>query len=362
MNEANVSRHDANNSKRLMLIDIQGKPWAEAFIREMELVVAANVHRGMCGLETISDAILERRVTEHCAHLDLDCTPRFAGIVTLPHASTNNPECWPIYDALAALPRGAFQIWKSPAGGYDIYASNGLGGVSTPSGGKFFHQTARSPWMTFTHAYSAVISTLIHQKRQHIREEITAYTLSLAGIEIWSKHKNLQINGVTWSNVIYAGIIPNYYSGGGSAYALTASRRGSRKNFFVNQESMLQILGLTPVLPYRFIDPDNDKRISTLAELQQSMCQQAYVQLAAQHQLTAQWGCKAPFHVNGSSYERTVFSDDKAPVGRVEIQMTPGTAQIISSNFFPGCGINENTYSGSLLNGIPVAPALPLAA
>lgn len=125
---------------------------------------------------------------------------------------------------------------------------------------------------------------------------------------------------------------------------------------------MLQILGLTPVLPYRFIDPDNDKRISTLAELQQSMCQQAYVQLAAQHQLTAQWGCKAPFHVNGSSYERTVFSDDKAPVGRVEIQMNPGTAQIISSNFFPGCGINENTYSGSLLNGIPVAPALPLAA
>ncbi|QAY80325.1 hypothetical protein [Sphingosinicella sp. BN140058] len=247
---------------------LEGQPWGQAFLREMDLVIAANEFESICQGFVLYDAVLEQRVAAFCRPLDPTVEERFLGVISLEQLG-DEPAWMTLKRALASLaeqPRGHWAVYEQ-AGRFDSYMSNGVGGTDTASGEKFLSATPAAPNLSFDETFPHVYGYEVYKRRSRIRDEIITASAAAANVQPGRVFKDVRLSGATWSNVTFVGVMPNYFVGRTNAYKVRATRRGVRAHEFVLEpKAFFSIAKLQPVMPAAYVDDGNRARLQTVGE------------------------------------------------------------------------------------------------
>ena len=323
------------NAKKLARADIFQLPWADAYFREMDLVIAAGELDSMVNGTTLYDAVLGARVADFCSPLDRGCEPNFDKLIVLPSADFQSEQLQSIGQNLAAKPRGTWQVWQAPDGGYDIWMATGTGTIATPSGYKFSHKRFPGPELDFRTGYAAVLGTIIYERRSQIRNAIVRASVDNAGIEPGTHFRDVMLNGQKWTNATYLGIDAAHFVGDINAYTFICSRRGKKSQFKLETSAFMRIVGAKPIMPAEFEDRCNDERLASLEERRALAAQAQWPALAVSIPFDTKIGSAARFTVDGDLWTRDVFRPDHSKAGTIEIAFKSDSDVPFASQYRP---------------------------
>jgi hypothetical protein len=346
---------DLTKPPRDLATHILDQDWGPAFVREFDLVIAANVHHEMKTREILTDVILAQRVASICRPFDLELREKFLGIVDVPLVvgETNHQTLKRLLQDLAQHPRGHWVIFRKNDK-FDAWMSDGIGGTATASGEKFAFRDADSPHINFLSAYAAVFSAMIYHRRNAIYEEIAALSFERANITHGSTLKNVELMGKTWSKATLVAVLPNYYVGGTSAYKFRLTRRGAKaKEIILERRDVFRIFEIEPILPAQYDDPGYQARHQSLHERRTDAAQFLWDRLTnpentiieqmkvlrefdrADHVQFDRLGSKAPFKSEQDTFSRAAYRDpdpSKSPAFTYRVQFAPGNSDIINAS------------------------------
>lgn len=245
--------------------DLAGLSWGAAYLRELDLMIAANVLASLQSGECLYDEPFNRACATRMMPLDGGLEMRRLPTVTIPDPTGGRPEHRAVDDAVAGAlrdtPRGHWAVFRLGER-YDAYISNGLGRFETQSGHKFTLTSETAPAFTDAAMYAEVISMMIHRQRGALDNAIVAHNIAASGLAKGATATDVELGGKTWSRVVYEEVKVGHYSGGGNAYRVTAHRRGVRPTGFIVQQGTLQDLyGLPFTMPPEYEDADNADRV-----------------------------------------------------------------------------------------------------
>jgi len=326
---------DIYNSRKPTASDVSDLPWGPAFLREMDLVVAANVFRSRTesGFYAGYDPVA-LRVAERCMPLDGDAEPRFAGVVALSMYTRRDDPAWQeAARALAAMPRGHWQAW-SDGQGFDVFAATGDGRITTGSGQKFSHRHSRSPGIDQQNAYAIVTSKMVYEAHCRIGQEILARTIRDVDLEVGRAWKDVEIDCRTWKNVRFVGIDDERYAGV-RAWKFEVSRQGSRRSYFLKADALRVFLGLTWIMPEEYVVDDGIDRTSSLQERRTVAANEAFDEMAPGLGFDSRRGSRASFVQEGDRLERDVFDGDRV-TGSFIVRFVADAHEILDAAFVPG--------------------------
>jgi hypothetical protein len=328
------------NGRKMSADAVASEPWGSAFLKELDLVVAANVFREETETFRTSDHQLGLRVAERCLPLDGAADSAFMGLVAMSAFSRNDdPEWQQAAETLAAMPRGHWQVW-SDGQGFDIWCSNGMGAINGRSGNTFQSRSSRAPGLDGLEAYAATLSRIVYESRQRMRTEIASRTAELVSVEIGQTWKNVSILHQDWSNVAYMG--RGLEDGTRKdAWRFRASRRGKKSDLLLNEAGVIAFLDLPWTMPEAYRTDDGVDRTTSLRERRVAAAQKAFDLASSDMAFDFAYGSKAPFTMDGDRLERDVF-DGTSRVGSIAVDFVPGTDEIASSRYDPSRLIARN--------------------
>jgi len=334
-----MTKHiDIYNSRNPSAEDFAGETWAPAFLHEMDLVVAANVFRNRLDRDFFAgyDPV-GQRVAERCLPLDGGADPRFMGVVALSMYTRHDDPAWQeAAQALAAMPRGHWQIW-SDGQGFDLFASSGTGRICTPSGNKFLARRSRGPRLDLLNAYAAVLSRMVYQAHCRIGDEILARTVRDVDLKVGQTWKDKRIDGREWKNVKFTGVDDERFAGE-RAWRFEVSRQGSRKAYFLKGDSLRHLLDLPWIMPEQYVVDDGVDRTSSLYERRTIAANAAFDVASKDFGFDSHHGSRAGFVQEGDRMERDVLEID-AVRGSFVIDFVAGTDAVETASFVPGVPI-----------------------
>lgn len=239
---------------------IAAKPWGEKFLREMDLVIAANIVEAFKSHQTLYNDLLNNHIATLVAPLDEERVPLKLDVIEVPESDQPYKRLDKVLEPFKDLPRGHWAVLKMDDK-YDAYMADGYGGIGTQSGYKFQNNSASAPDLNEIALYASVLSYMIYDRRNEIENAIWEHTFQEADIKPGQKFKNMPINGRE-SNVTFERIIRGYYVGKTDAVEVSATRRGvSAKNFVMPVGQFARKLDGEPVLPPEFVDDGNEARV-----------------------------------------------------------------------------------------------------
>lgn len=326
---------DIYNSRKPSASDFSELPWGPVFLREMDLVVAANLFRSRtendfyAGYDPVA-----LRVAERCLPLDGDAQPRFAGVVALGMYTRRDDPAWQeAARGLAAMPRGHWQVW-SDGQGFDVFAATGDGRITTGSGQKFTHRHSRSPGLDQLNAYAIVLSKMVYEAHTRIGHEILARTIRDVDLEVGRTWKDVEIDCRMWKNVRFVGTDDERYAGV-RAWKFEVSRQGSRRSYFLKADALRVFLGLPWIMPEEYVTDDGIDRTSSLQERRTVAANEAFDEVAPGLGFDSRRGSRAAFVHEGDRLERDVFDGDRV-TGSFVVRFVATTDEVLDAAFVPG--------------------------
>lgn len=247
---------------RITIEGIEGEPWGPAFVRELDLTIAANELRAMRAGEILYDAVLNPLVAERCAPLDGGLKEEFLGVLKVgadgpPHRRIENAVRF-----LADRPRGSWAVFDLD-GAFDAYMADGCGGIGTESGRKFTCKSPSAPRLSFTRLYAAVLGMPIYLRRNEIFNRIAAASDRAAGIEPGHAVKGVRLGGKTFATIEFERRAPRHFSGGSDTMVVLGRRRGAKPTrLALEQQTFMRIFGVTAVMPESYDDEANETRLA----------------------------------------------------------------------------------------------------
>lgn len=318
------------NGCRLRTSQILEEEWGGAFVQEANLVIASGVLRSMRDGETLYDTVLQERVASICAPLDGDLRELFLGEIRI-QGDFGGSDMQDACRDMAARPRGAWAILTREDGRSDLWMSNGIGGVRTPSGEKFTLVRRPTERDGFLIAYGAVLSTLIYERRSAIRNEIVDASVAAAAIPLGTKRKGaFHVGDRSWSTLTYNGVAEGHYVGGGNAYKVIMSKPGKRSAFIIETERFMSLLGIEPVMPPAYAQASHE-HAQSLPELRRRSADAAWKGIAENAGLDPKDGIYAHWSDMGDdAYVRHIHGGPSKGV-TCTLDFVPGTAAIAST-------------------------------
>jgi hypothetical protein len=250
---------------RLSREQIALTPWGAPYLRELDLMMAANE---LASFET-GRCLYNRDFDEACAHrvMPLDGALELKRLADVRIPKSEDPHRQyvvteeTIRTTLRDAPRGYWAVFYDGQG-YDAYISNGIGGVDTESGHKFQYRSANAPPFNDAALYATIISMITYLRRNQIRNAIIAESVKAAGIKPGTIATDKRLGSHTYSRVVFDGVEVGYYSGSGDAYRVTGHRRGVKpKSYIVTDAALSTLYDVAMVMPAQFDDAGNADRV-----------------------------------------------------------------------------------------------------
>ncbi len=254
-----------DQGKDLDIAYVSARPWGAAYLREHDLMIAANEFAAAQTGQALYNAEFDRACAARLLPLDGECEMRRLETVEVPLRDTSRDQHTAtqatIRSVLGGAPRGHWAVFRV-GDCHDAYVSNGLGGIATESGKKFTYRSDNAPAFRDVEMYAHVLGMMNYLRRNEIRNAIIAHSVASAQVAVGTGVRDVALKGKTWSRVEYAGIRAGYYSGGGDAYTVTARRRGvAPTGFIVADAVLMRIFGIAHVMPPAFEDAGNAERV-----------------------------------------------------------------------------------------------------
>jgi hypothetical protein len=281
--------------RHILRENVEGEPWGTAFLRELDLVVAANVVASDQARTTLYEDQLAARIAARCRPLDRAYREEFLGVVPVPQTAERWRRVEEALKPLLSRPRGAWAILEMD-GGYDVYMANGLGGYGTPSGNKFTYQSRHAPALTADTGYASCLSYMAYRARHALQDRLDEERLDRIDIAPGTVFRDVYMNGKTWNRVTFLGEFLG--ERGRRVVHLERARRGVRTERVETGRSFKQALAPTRYeMPADLDDADNPSRVSTLGERRHESAQASYEGLAGR---IAQRGELSPLGSKGA--------------------------------------------------------------
>lgn len=214
-------------------------PAGDLYLKQFRHLMAASLYTERRRGSTLYNEDLNFRLAAALWSFDTKLHNRFLGdfdLVGRPYHEVWNH----IEDALDGKPRGAWlrvkHLNETLAGGngYDVFMSDGLGGIATRSGYKFMSNRIEDPRFGFLRQYGDLLSSPAYLARRGIAEEIAAHSVAQSDLAGGSRAKGVHFNRARWNIEII-----DMRSGGHAM--IQATRRGvaGRKVFELKPESVM---------------------------------------------------------------------------------------------------------------------------
>lgn len=237
------------------------EPWGEAYLREMDLVIASNIIEALRLGKTLYNDMLNLAVAERCLDLDGGYREERLDIVDVPENAEAPYKALPDAQAfLKELPRGHWAVFRKD-GKYEAYMSDGFGGLGVQSGLNFTSNSAYSKAFDPVQLYSHVVSYMVYERRYELLQEIIEFSCAQATVTPGDTFANVYLKGKTYPKMEFLGMDQ---SGESSGYLVKATRRGVRPIYVTLDASSFHSLArLDTILPPEYDDPDNAHRLSS---------------------------------------------------------------------------------------------------
>lgn len=325
-------------TQRAMAKEIFG----EAYVREFDLTIAANVMESFRTGKTLYNVDINRRVASRCIPLDAGLSPEYLGVI---HVPPNEESPWlreetVLREHLVGKPRGTWAILERD-GKFDSFMSDGLGGIGTDSGHKFIYASPKSPNLNdFEALYGTVISYAIYARRSEVEAIILRHSVEKATPEIGTIARDQYINGNKYNRVILKDVVRT--EAGDFVHAIVeATRRGvPRKRFELSVPSVFRTFGVPLDMPREFTDAGNASRLKALSELRYEAGQKAWTELPREERPVgiSPYESAAQFRtVDADTVVRYLWGhvEDRKPgedgrIGEFKVTFEPGTDRIVS--------------------------------
>lgn len=210
----------------------------EQFERMARHIIAINVAWSLHTNQTLYEAVLQRRVADAVWALDDHLANQNLGVITIP------PSDLPDYlrvraaiEPLRQMPRGAWAVFDLD-GKYDAYMADGVGGLATETGNKFYYVRPTAPNLNFLTQYGALLGWSAYHLRKEVEKEIFALSIEKAGIKAGTTVTDRYINSKKYDKIIADADVVD------GTMTVTASRRGTRKvQFKLDAELIFSYFG-----------------------------------------------------------------------------------------------------------------------
>lgn len=240
---------------------IAAEPWGEAWLREMDLVIAANVLESLRSGKTVYSSELRGKLAERCAPLDGGLEERKLTMIRVEPDEKEWRRVPRALEELKGLPRGHWAVLEKD-GRYDAYMSDGCGGVATESGHKFTNGRPDAGDLSFLPLYGNVLGYIAYMRRSQIENEIMEHSFRQSGIAPGHVVRDAWIGGKRYSKIEFLRLREGYYVGQGDAVEVRMTRRGVKAvEKVMPVASFAQLAGVVPVLPPVYDDPGNAERL-----------------------------------------------------------------------------------------------------
>jgi hypothetical protein len=250
---------------RFSFDSIRQFPWATALEREFDLVIAANVLEKMKAGTTLYNDVLNLRIAERCAPLDLGARNVFLGVIDVPPCEQEfqHQRMAPVLADLAKHPRGTWAVLRMD-GGYDAYMSDGIGGTATAGGNKFRYSRPDAPNLNFQALYGDVLSMASYLRRQEIEAAIRKASFEAHTVAVGTEVHDKYLAQKRWTRVTYlADAVPDHPG----KLLVEGRRRGvAATKIAITPEGFLSLFDVPLMMPPEYDDPDNGARLRTLEE------------------------------------------------------------------------------------------------
>lgn len=321
---------------RLSLDLLRGGSFGDAFVREFDLVVAANQFMAVRDGVTVYDNELGLRAAERCAPLDLGLRERFLGIRDVhPIPGAPHAEVEAATEFLMREPRGTWAVFRHHGGGYDSYMADGLGGVCGRTGRRFDMADPEHREINFLSTYAAMLGTPLYHRRDEMRREITRATFEASGAEPGKIARDVLLSGKRYDKVEYVGRDPAHPKDGADGFGLRCSRRGVRTlQAWTNEAGYVAIFSPPAALPRAYADAFDEERTSSVTERRRPAAQAAYDRLVGEGEVTgvSNRGSKAPFRESGDTFTRAMLREgDDEFMGTITITFARGSDAVVSA-------------------------------
>lgn len=251
------------NARRLEREHFEATDWGQRLLCELDVVVANSVFHAMRTGSTLYDDTINARVSDFLMPLDAGYRAQSLGIIQID--DIYDTETQAIARKLASLERGTMVIFKTmregghsgirPGIGFDGWMSNGDGRLSRNSGHAFLSGTPRCARLEPRFQYGSMLSGIIYRQRGIAQNAIAKATGEAAKFTVGKKLKGqFHFMGRTWTSAVAEKFLPDYYSGGGDAWQVRFSKRGSARSFIMGAACLAELLRMPPVLPAQWHD------------------------------------------------------------------------------------------------------------
>ncbi len=257
------------NARDFQIHHTAGTPWGAAFVRELDLMIAANEMASKISHEPLYNSPFHHALGLRLAALDggaeLKRLPD-VDLVTSGDEITHHREVNALIDAtLLDKPRGNWAVFKlsGPEGDrYDAYVSNGCGRAETEACVKFIYSRNTVPAFDDHVMYGHTLSAWAYRRRIEIANRIEEHCVTAAELQVGREVRDIEMNGKTFSRIAYAGPEKGYYSGGGDKYRVIGRRAGVKPTSYLVDPPMLRrFFGIPLVMPPEFDDAANAERV-----------------------------------------------------------------------------------------------------
>lgn len=311
---------------------VRKQPWGEAFLREMDLVIAANVVEYFRRKETLYNRLLDRRVGDFCLPLDPQVKNLELGIISVPP----HPEPYLRLDAvqaeIAAHPRGAWALLEI-GGNYQAVMSDGFGGLDGERGHQFRNTNIHHGDHSFRALYGTVLQSLVYERRNEIEARIERHTADTASLAVGTTAKDAYLNRKRWSSVKYQGPVEQ---DGRILHSVLASRKGVKaQEFLLPSSTFISTFGIERSLPDDLIARDGIDRTMSLNERRNMAAIEQWNERARNWPGISIRGTGIDFTIDKDVASRPYYDNDEwsAPaVGIFEVTFAPDSATPVALN------------------------------
>jgi hypothetical protein len=253
------------NRKPLTRETIAAAAWGAGYLRELDLMVAANELASRTSGNPLYNDPFDLACARRLAPLDGDLTIERLPDVVVPiadDAQDQHRRTDEIVQAtLQGRPRGHYAVFRL-ADRFHAYISNGAGGIEAADGRTFDSASASAPRFDHDALYVRLISMMIYLRRNQIGSAIIAHSITAAGLLSGRTVTDATVGGKVWSRVVFDKTMSGYYSGGGDAYRVVCHRRGVKPLAMILDSRNLQdLFGVPAVMPAVYDDPGNADRV-----------------------------------------------------------------------------------------------------
>lgn len=327
------------NSRSLDRSHFEATDWGRDLLRELDLVVAVGELGAMIDRATLYNDVLNARVADFVAPLDRGLVHEHLGVFDVDDLRSGAAQ--EIAATLASKPRGAMAVLRRyredgrngiPAGmGHDAWMSSGDGTLATNSGNKFMWSTPRVPATEFRQVCGTVLSMIIYLQRSVAKNLIVEASVAAAGIGPGMKVKgDHYLNGRSWRTAAIEKRVENHFVGGGHAWQIRMSKPGLARSFICEDETVMRMFSVPPVMPLEWVDPGNAARVLSLHERRKRKAAELWPGQAGLLGIDPERTRYADLLGDGDALERDVRDParDHALVGSFRVEFTPGTDEV----------------------------------